>query len=109
VGLRACERIRALSKRPAALALGVIWRHGTGPVTAAIALIVVPYFFTGPMAILHGTAANWLLCVTPAAASAVQQVLPAYSQVSNAYIPPARTWARRSSPSSPSPGSTPPA
>ena len=70
-----------------ALALGVIWRHGAGPVTATIALIVVPFFFTGPMAILHGAAADWLLRVTPAAAFAVQQVLPAYPQVSNAYIP----------------------
>ncbi len=70
-----------------ALALGVIARHGAGPVTATIALIVVPYFFTGPMAILHGAAADWLLRVTPAAAFAVQQVLPAYPQVSNAYLP----------------------
>jgi ABC-type transport system involved in multi-copper enzyme maturation permease subunit len=70
-----------------ALALGVILRHGAGPVTATIALIVVPYFFTGPMAILRGTAADWLLRVTPAAAFAVQQVLPVYPQVSNAYIP----------------------
>ncbi|HEY2270151.1 MAG TPA: ABC transporter permease subunit [Streptosporangiaceae bacterium] len=70
-----------------ALALGVIWRHGAGPVTATIALIVVPFFFTGPMAILRGTAADWLLRVTPAAAFAVQQVLPAYPQVSNTYIP----------------------
>jgi ABC-type transport system involved in multi-copper enzyme maturation permease subunit len=70
-----------------ALALGVIWRHGAGPVTATIALIVVPYFFTGPMAVLRGTAAAWLLRVTPAAAFAVQQVLPAYPQVSNTYTP----------------------
>jgi hypothetical protein len=70
-----------------ALALGVIWRHGAGPVTATIALIVVPYFFTGPMAILQSPAADWLLRVTPAAAFAVQQVLPAYPQVANAYIP----------------------
>ena len=34
-----------------------------------------------------GRAADWLLRVTPAAAFAVQQVLPAYPQVSNAYIP----------------------
>ena len=70
-----------------ALALGVIWRHGAAPITATIALIVIPYFFTGPMAILHGTAADWLLRVTPAAAFAVQQALPAYPQVSSAYIP----------------------
>jgi ABC-type transport system involved in multi-copper enzyme maturation permease subunit len=70
-----------------ALALGVIWRNGAGPVTATIALMVVPYFFTGPMAILRGTAADWLLRVTPAAAFAVQQVLPAYPQVANTYTP----------------------
>jgi len=70
-----------------ALALGVIWRHGAGPVTATIALMVVPFFFTGPMAVLQGTAAEWLLRVTPAAGFAVQQVLPAYPQVSNAYTP----------------------
>jgi ABC-type transport system involved in multi-copper enzyme maturation permease subunit len=70
-----------------ALALGVIWRHGAWPVTATIALIVVPFFFTGPMAILRGTAADWLLRVTPAAAFAVQQVLPAYPQVASAYTP----------------------
>jgi len=70
-----------------ALALGVIWRHGAGPVTATIALIVLPFFFTGPMAILQGPAADWLLRVTPAAAFAVQQVLPAYPQVNNAYTP----------------------
>jgi ABC-type transport system involved in multi-copper enzyme maturation permease subunit len=69
-----------------ALALGAILRHGAGPVTATIALIVVPYFFTGPLAILRGAAAQWLLRITPAAAFAVQQVLPAYPQVSNAYI-----------------------
>jgi ABC-type transport system involved in multi-copper enzyme maturation permease subunit len=68
-----------------ALALGVIWRNGAGPVTATIALVVVPFFFTGPMAVLQGTAADWLLRVTPAAGFAVQQVLPAYPQVANTY------------------------
>jgi ABC-type transport system involved in multi-copper enzyme maturation permease subunit len=70
-----------------ALALGVIWRNGAGPVTATIALMVVPFFFTGPMAVLRGTAADWLLRVTPAAGFAVQQVLPAYLQVANTYTP----------------------
>jgi len=70
-----------------ALALGVITRHSAWPVTATIALIVVPFFFAGPLAILPGAAAGWLLRVTPAAAFAVQQVLPAYHQVSNAYTP----------------------
>jgi ABC-type transport system involved in multi-copper enzyme maturation permease subunit len=70
-----------------ALALGVIWRNGAGPVTGTIALMVVPFFFTGPMAVLHGTAADWLLRVTPAAGFAVQQVLPAYPQVASTYTP----------------------
>ena len=70
-----------------ALALGVIWRNGAGPVTATIALMVVPFFFTGPMAVLQGTAADWLLRVSPAAGFAVQQVLPAYPQVANTYTP----------------------
>jgi hypothetical protein len=62
-------------------------RNGAEPVTVTIALIVVPFFFPGPLAILRGTAADWLLRVTPAAAFAVQQILPAYPQVSNTYIP----------------------
>jgi len=70
-----------------ALALGVIFRHGAWPVTATIALIVVPFFFSGPLAILPGAAADWLLRVTPAAGFAIQQVLPAYQQVANAYTP----------------------
>ncbi len=70
-----------------ALALGAIMRHGAGPVTAVIALIVIPYFFTGPLAVLRGPAAEWLLRVAPAAAFAIQQTLPAYPQVSSAYMP----------------------
>jgi ABC-type transport system involved in multi-copper enzyme maturation permease subunit len=70
-----------------ALALGTIMRHSAGPVTAVIALIVVPYFFTGPLSVLHGAAVDWLLRVTPAAAFAVQQAMPAYPQVDSAYTP----------------------
>jgi ABC-type transport system involved in multi-copper enzyme maturation permease subunit len=70
-----------------ALALGVIWRNGAGPVTATVALMVVPFFFTGPMAVVQGTAAGWLLRVTPAAGFAVQQVLTAYPQVASTYTP----------------------
>ncbi len=70
-----------------ALALGTILRHSAGPITAVIALIVVPYFFTGPLAVLPAGAADWLLRVTPAAGFAIQQTIPQYSQVSNAYTP----------------------
>ncbi len=70
-----------------ALALGAILRHSAGPVTAVIAVIVVPYFFTGPLSVLPAGVAAWLLRVTPAAAFAVQQTMPQYSQVSNVYTP----------------------
>jgi ABC-type transport system involved in multi-copper enzyme maturation permease subunit len=70
-----------------ALALGTIMRHSAGPVTAVIALLVVPYFFTGPLSVLPGAAGDWLLRVTPAAAFAVQQAMPAYPQVDSAYTP----------------------
>ncbi len=68
-----------------ALALGAMLRHGAGPVTIAIAVIVLPYFFAGPLALLPPGAADWLLRVTPAAGFAIQGIMPQYSQVSNAY------------------------
>jgi len=70
-----------------ALALGAILRHGAGPVTAVIAMVVVPYFFASPLALLPPGAADWLLRITPAAGFAIQQVLPQYPQVANAYTP----------------------
>ena len=69
------------------LAIGTITRHGAVPVTAGVALIVVPYFFTGPLAALHGAAGEWLLRVTPAAGFAIQGSLTAYPQVNGAYTP----------------------
>lgn len=68
-----------------ALALGTILRHGAGPVTAVIALIVLPFFFSGPLAVVPASAGDWLLRVTPAAGFAVQQTVPAYPQVSYPY------------------------
>ena len=70
-----------------ALALGAILRHGAGPVTAVIALIVVPYFFASPLAVLPAGAGDWLLRLTPAAGFAIQQTIPQYPQVSNEYTP----------------------
>jgi ABC-type transport system involved in multi-copper enzyme maturation permease subunit len=70
-----------------ALALGVILRHGAGPVTAVIAVIVVPYFFAAPLGVLPAGAADWLLRVTPAAGFAVEQAIARYPQVANAYTP----------------------
>lgn len=70
-----------------ALALGVILRHGAGPVTGVIALIVVPFFFTSALAVVPASADGWLLRVTPAAGFAIQQSVPAYPQVSYPYTP----------------------
>ena len=54
---------------------------------AVIALTVVTYFFSVPLAVLPAGAADWLLRVTPAAGFAIQQTVPAYPQVSAAYTP----------------------
>jgi ABC-type transport system involved in multi-copper enzyme maturation permease subunit len=70
-----------------ALAAGAILRHSAGAITAVIALMVVTYFFSAPLAVLPAGAADWLLRVTPAAGFAIQQYVPAYPQVSNAYTP----------------------
>jgi ABC-type Na+ transport system ATPase subunit NatA/ABC-type transport system involved in multi-copper enzyme maturation permease subunit len=70
-----------------ALAAGTILRHAAGAITAVIALIVVVYFFSVPLAVLPAGAADWLLRVTPAAGFAIQQYVPAYPQVNNVYSP----------------------
>jgi ABC-type transport system involved in multi-copper enzyme maturation permease subunit len=70
-----------------ALAAGTILRHAAGAITAVISLTVVVYFFSVPLAVLPAGAADWLLRVTPAAAFAIQQYVPAYPQVSNVYTP----------------------
>lgn len=68
-----------------ALALGAILRRSAGPVTAAVALIVLPFFFTGPLAVLPPGTADWLLRVTPAAGFAAEGMLARYPQVSSSY------------------------
>ncbi len=70
-----------------ALAAGTILRHAAGAITAVIALTVVTYFFSVPLAVLPAGAADWLLRVTPAAGFAIQQYVPAYPQVNNVYTP----------------------
>ena len=70
-----------------ALAAGTILRHAAGAITAVIALTVVTYFFSVPLAALPAGAADWLLRVTPATGFAIQQYVPAYPQVNNAYTP----------------------
>ena len=70
-----------------ALAVGTLLRRGAAAVTAVIVVIVLPYFFASPLAVLPAGAADWLLRVTPAAAFAIQQPYPAYPQVAMQYTP----------------------
>ena len=70
-----------------ALAVGTILRHSAGAITAVITLVVVTYFFSAALPVLPTGAADWLLRVTPAAGFAIQQYVPAYPQVANAYTP----------------------
>ena len=67
-----------------AVAIATVVRHGAAAVTAGIVAIVLPYVF-GTTGVLPGDAGRWLLRVTPAAAFAVQQSVPAYRQVTASY------------------------
>ena len=71
-----------------ALALGTMLRRSAAAVTVAVVAIVVP-FVLGVAEVLPLGAAEWLLRVTPAAAFAIQQSVPEYSQVTAAYTAPA--------------------
>jgi len=70
-----------------ALALGTLLRRSAVAVTIVIAVIVLPYFFASPLAVLPAGVADWLLRVTPAAGFAIQQPYPAYPQVTGSYTP----------------------
>jgi ABC-type transport system involved in multi-copper enzyme maturation permease subunit len=69
-----------------ALALGTVMRRSLGAVAAVVVLLVLPYLFAVANVLPVG-AAQWLLRVTPAAAFAIQQSVPEYSQVNFAYTP----------------------
>jgi hypothetical protein len=70
-----------------ALGVGAMVRRAAIAVTAVIVLIVLPYFFSSPLGILPPAAGDWLLRITPAAAFAIQQGYPRYSQLLAAYTP----------------------
>jgi ABC-type transport system involved in multi-copper enzyme maturation permease subunit len=70
-----------------ALAIGALLRRSAAAITAVIALMVLPYFFAGPLAVLPAREADWLLRVTPAAGFAIQQAYPRYLQVAASYTP----------------------
>lgn len=61
-----------------ALAIGVVMRRGAAAVATAIVVIILPYVLAIASPALPAAAADWVLRVTPAAAFAVQQTIPAY-------------------------------
>jgi hypothetical protein len=70
-----------------ALAIGTLLRRSAGAVTAVIAGIVLPYLLAQIAGVLPAGAEQWLVRVTPAAAFAIQQSVPAYPQVTAHYTP----------------------
>jgi ABC-type transport system involved in multi-copper enzyme maturation permease subunit len=69
------------------LAVGTLLRRSAGAVTVVIAGIVLPYLLAVLSGVLPGGAEEWLVRVTPAAAFAIQQNIPAYPQVDASYTP----------------------
>jgi ABC-type transport system involved in multi-copper enzyme maturation permease subunit len=86
--LRVIVGTAALLAVAALLALGVgsILRRGAGAVAAVIVLIVLPYILA-VASVLPAGPAGWLLRLTPAAAFAIQQSVPRYSQITASYLP----------------------
>jgi ABC-type transport system involved in multi-copper enzyme maturation permease subunit len=70
-----------------ALAVGTLLRRSAGAVTAVIAAIVLPYLLAVLTGVLPAGAEEWLVRVTPAAAFAIQQNAPQYTQVTASYTP----------------------
>ena len=69
-----------------ALAVGTMLRRSAGAVAAVVVLVALPYLL-GVAGVLPTGASQWLLRITPAAAFAVQQTVPAYAQVDQIYSP----------------------
>jgi len=69
-----------------AVGIGALLRRTAAAVAAGIVLIVVPFILAVGSNLPPGPA-DWLLRLTPAAGFAIQQSLPVYPQVRNAYTP----------------------
>ncbi|GAA1882223.1 ABC transporter permease subunit [Asanoa iriomotensis] len=69
-----------------AVAIGTILRRGAGAVAAVVLLTTLPYILS-VAAVLPAVPAQWVLRLTPAAAFAVQQTVPEWPQVHQAYTP----------------------
>jgi hypothetical protein len=70
-----------------ALSIGAIVRRSVAAVAAVVVAILGPYIL-GVTGVLPVTASEWVLRVTPAAAFAIEQSVPAYHQVVGQYAPP---------------------
>jgi ABC-type multidrug transport system permease subunit len=81
-----CTAILAAFASVLALAIGTIVRRSAATVAIVIVVIVLPYFFA-EASILPLSSSDWLLRIMPAAGFALQQVYPAYHQVSMLYVP----------------------
>jgi ABC-type transport system involved in multi-copper enzyme maturation permease subunit len=69
-----------------ALAIGAAMRRSAAAVTTAIVVIVLPYLLAVAQIVPPG-AGDWVLRLTPTAGFAIQQSIPAYSQINAAYTP----------------------
>jgi hypothetical protein len=70
-----------------ALGIGAALRRGAAAVTVVMTVLVLPYFFAGPLSVLPAGAAEWLLRLTPAAGFSIQQAYPRYAQLDASYAP----------------------
>jgi ABC-type transport system involved in multi-copper enzyme maturation permease subunit len=70
-----------------AVALGTMFRRGAATVSAAIVVVVLPWFLAVALPTMPAAAADWLLRLSPAAAFAIQQTIPQYAQVAGSYTP----------------------
>lgn len=66
-----------------ALAVGTLLRRSAAAVATVVVTIVLPYLLS--VTVLPPAASAWVLRIAPAAAFAVQQTVPRYSQVTNDY------------------------
>jgi ABC-type transport system involved in multi-copper enzyme maturation permease subunit len=70
-----------------AVAVGTILRRSVAAVATVIAVFVLPYIL-GETSVVSPSVSEWMFRVTPVAAFAVQQSVPAYPQVIGQYGPP---------------------
>jgi ABC-type transport system involved in multi-copper enzyme maturation permease subunit len=69
-----------------AVSLGAILRRSAAAITIAVLVVVMPFLLTALNVVPAGVG-DWLLRLTPAAALAIEQSIPRYSQVSTVTSP----------------------